>query len=205
MTRDEFLAAMERELIRLKVSDRVEAMEYYIEYFEEAGPGNEQKVIAELGSPEKIAAQIRAQTTLKDAQQDPQNGKKSWRALLAAIGGVFAIPIALPLALSLAVVCFSLILVVMLLFGLFFLLAVLFGLIGVLLIVLSFTVWMDGALAVLSLIGAGLALIGLGGMFFIPTLVLFRSCLRGLSSLLGRITQKNRPAAPVNPDSPDRN
>ena len=71
MTRDEFLAAMERELTRLKVSDRVEAMEYYIEYFEEAGPGNEQKVIAELGSPEKIAAQIRAQTTLKDAQKDP--------------------------------------------------------------------------------------------------------------------------------------
>ena len=172
MTRDEFLAAMERELTRLKVSDRVEAMEYYIEYFEEAGPGNEQKVIAELGSPEKIAAQIRAQTTLKDAQKDPQNGKKSWLALLAAIGGVFAIPIALPLALSLAVVCFSLILVVMLLFGLFFLMAVLFG---------------------------------LGGMFFIPTLVLFRSCLRGLSSLLGRITQKNRPAAPVNPDSLDRN
>lgn len=200
MTRDEFLAAMERELTRLKVSDRAEAMEYYIEYFAEAGPENEQKVIAELGSPERIAAQIRAQAILKDAQEDPQNGKKNWRALWAAIGGFFAILIVSPLGLGIAVVCLALVLVVLLLFGIFFLVSVLFGLLGVLLMVLSFTVWTQGPLGVLSLIGAGLALIGLGGMFFIPTLLLFRSCLRGISSLLGKIAQKKHPTVSGNPD-----
>ena len=41
-------------------SERKAALEYYQDYFEDAGAENEGKVIQELGSPGKVAAIIRA-------------------------------------------------------------------------------------------------------------------------------------------------
>ena len=35
-------------------------MQYYEDYFDEAGPENEQQVINDLGSPERVAAIIKA-------------------------------------------------------------------------------------------------------------------------------------------------
>ena len=40
--------------------DKDDAVQYYTDYFEEAGPDKEAEVIQELGSPERIAAIIRA-------------------------------------------------------------------------------------------------------------------------------------------------
>lgn len=40
--------------------ERDEALKYYEDYFEEAGSGNEEQVIQELGSPQKVAAMIKA-------------------------------------------------------------------------------------------------------------------------------------------------
>jgi uncharacterized membrane protein len=39
-------------------------MDYYNEYFDDAGPENEQKVIEELGSPAQIAARIKADSAV---------------------------------------------------------------------------------------------------------------------------------------------
>lgn len=43
---------------RLPQSEVEEILRYYTEYFEEAGPGRERAVMAELGSPERLAGQI---------------------------------------------------------------------------------------------------------------------------------------------------
>lgn len=59
MNRTEYLERLAFLLQDIPVEEREEALEYYKDYFEEAGPENEQKVIEELGSPEKVAAMIR--------------------------------------------------------------------------------------------------------------------------------------------------
>ena len=51
MTRNEYLGALRQELRSLPLQEQEEALRYYEEYFDDAGPENEQKVIAELGSP----------------------------------------------------------------------------------------------------------------------------------------------------------
>lgn len=66
MNRTEFLEQLERLLWDIPKSERMSALEYYQDYFEDAGEENEGKVIQELGSPGKVAAIIRA-----DLENDP--------------------------------------------------------------------------------------------------------------------------------------
>lgn len=60
MSRREFMRQLERLLGDIPASDREEALEYYEGYFEDAGPEKESSVIEELGSPERVAAEIKA-------------------------------------------------------------------------------------------------------------------------------------------------
>ena len=53
MNKKEFLKQLEQLLLDIPESERREAVEYYENYFEDAGPEMEQKIIEELGSDRK--------------------------------------------------------------------------------------------------------------------------------------------------------
>lgn len=59
MTKEQFLFQLEQQLLDLPEDERAEAMDYYRDYFDDAGEENEAGVIAELGSPKKVAASIK--------------------------------------------------------------------------------------------------------------------------------------------------
>ena len=58
MNKDQYLRKLEYLLSDLPEEERREAMEYYVEYFEEAGPEREAEVMRELGTPETVAETI---------------------------------------------------------------------------------------------------------------------------------------------------
>lgn len=60
MNRKEFLDELAFLLQDIDDFEKNEAIQYYQNYFDEAGSENEQQVISELGSPEKVAAIIKA-------------------------------------------------------------------------------------------------------------------------------------------------
>lgn len=60
MNRGEFLAKLRLQLRDFSAEEREEALKFYEEYLDEAGPEQESAVLAELGSPEKVARIIRA-------------------------------------------------------------------------------------------------------------------------------------------------
>lgn len=60
MNRREYIECLEQLLLVLPEEEREEAIQYYSDYFEDAGVENEDSVILELGSPEEVAAKIRA-------------------------------------------------------------------------------------------------------------------------------------------------
>lgn len=60
MTRDEFMNELAHLLQDVQDEDKEDAMQYYKDYFDEAGPEQEAEVVKELGSPERIAAIIRS-------------------------------------------------------------------------------------------------------------------------------------------------
>lgn len=73
MNREEFLAGLARLLADIPESERQEALKYYSDYFDDAGPENEKSVIQELGgTPERAAASIRAEF-LSGKTSGPQN------------------------------------------------------------------------------------------------------------------------------------
>lgn len=68
MSREVFMERLESLLAEITVEERAEALQYYADYFADAGPENEAKVIGELGSPERVAAMIKA--GLKGSMED---------------------------------------------------------------------------------------------------------------------------------------
>lgn len=64
MTRAEYLSELESHLITLPREERDMAVRFYEEYFDEAGPEQEQAVIEELGKPYQLARTIIGETSL---------------------------------------------------------------------------------------------------------------------------------------------
>ena len=60
MNRMEFMAELERLLADMPEEERQAAVQYYADYFADAGEANEADVIRELGSPDKVAESIKA-------------------------------------------------------------------------------------------------------------------------------------------------
>ncbi|MBE5971140.1 MAG: hypothetical protein E7246_01270 [Lachnoclostridium sp.] len=60
MRRDEFLRQLEYLLQDIPDADRDDAISYYRDYLDEAGPENEAEVLRGFGSPERIASIIRS-------------------------------------------------------------------------------------------------------------------------------------------------
>ncbi len=61
MTREQFMYKLECLLWNIPENDRLDAIAYYNDYFDEAGKEHEAQVMAELGSPEKVAATIKGE------------------------------------------------------------------------------------------------------------------------------------------------
>lgn len=200
MNRTEFLSALRRALDGLPAEERANALRYYEEYFDDAGPENEARVIADLGAPEQVAAQILADyreltpapPTAQAAAAPPP--KRRWRGVspwLLVVLVLLAIPVGLPLiglllgaagavlGVLLAIVLTALALVVVVPLGL---LAA-----GVILCGFSFALWGMPASAVMTL-GCGLALLALG---ILTALLMIKLCtlfvpplFRGIVSIL---------------------
>lgn len=60
MTKYEFLGDLSRLLNDLSEEERKQALHYYEDYFADAGEEKEEDILRELGSPEKIARQIKS-------------------------------------------------------------------------------------------------------------------------------------------------
>ncbi len=101
MTKVEYLAKLDKYLRKLPKEDYQEAMDYFSEYFEEAGPENEEKVIDELGTPKEAARDIINRLLDEKIIDDKKTPKNKVTIIWIAILAVLATPVALPLALLL--------------------------------------------------------------------------------------------------------
>lgn len=90
MTRTAFLAALEQLLAPLPESERKDALSYYEDYLDAAGPENEARAIAELGSPEEVARKILDEQTPAGSSAAPASPapRSRWRMVL---GGGLAV------------------------------------------------------------------------------------------------------------------
>ena len=90
MTRTAFLAALEQLLAPLPEAERKDALSYYEDYLDAAGPENEARAIAELGSPEEVARKILDEQSPQGVFAAPASPapRSRWRMVL---GGGLAV------------------------------------------------------------------------------------------------------------------
>lgn len=85
MNKNEFMESLKAKLSGLNPEDREDAINYYWEYFEEAGFGEESDVTKSVGNPEDVAAkiigasayvnEIRAEDNLSEANEEAPDNK----------------------------------------------------------------------------------------------------------------------------------
>ena len=186
MSRNEYMAALRRALSGLPEEERAGALRYYEEYFDDAGPENEQKVISDLGAPEKIAEQILAD--YRELAAVPHQGaggaggkpKRRWRGVppwLLVVLVLLAIPVGVPLLGGLAIgavgTVFGLLAAAAaVVFAVVVVLPLALLIAGIVLCGFSFALWGAPASAVVTL-GCGLALFALG---ILVTLLMIKLC-----------------------------
>ena len=96
MTRTAFLAALEQLLAPLPEAERKDALSYYEDYLDAAGPENEARAIAELGSPEEVARKILDEQSPQGTTAAPaspaRKSRSRWRMVLG--GGLTVLVLA---------------------------------------------------------------------------------------------------------------
>lgn len=70
MSREEFMKQLENLLSDVSEEERKEALDYYHSYFEDAGEENEERILRELESPEKVAQTIKADLGMGKGGED---------------------------------------------------------------------------------------------------------------------------------------
>ena len=108
MTRNDYLKRLSGKLKRLPREDYEIAMEYFTEYFEEAGLENEQQAITDLGSPEDAADAIIRDLAYRQLDSVKKGFRRGISTVWIVILAIFASPIAVPVAIAVCAVLFAL-------------------------------------------------------------------------------------------------
>lgn len=112
MTRTEYIAKLTKYLRKLPQQDYEEAIEYFMEYFEEAGPENEARVIAELGTPKEAAHEVISRLLEEKIVEDKSSLRNKTAILWIAILAVLASPVALPILLFFLAMIMTLLMII---------------------------------------------------------------------------------------------
>lgn len=193
MNKVEYMRELERLLQNIPENERIEALTYYEEYFDDAGVENEQQVIAELGYPAKVAETIKeglrgnmgyqnnggyqntgyqhigTQNVYTGGGETKEDKIPTWAIVLIVIACIFASP----MLIGAAGTAFGLIIsIIASLFGCI----IGFGVAGGALVVsaivcigVGISILITTPLAGVGLIGIGLLLAALGLLFIIAT------------------------------------
>lgn len=204
MDKQTFLRRLEEGLRQLPPEEREDILAYHREYFQDAGPEQEAKVIQELGDPDLLARRLLSEYGEQPpasppppppSQPQPEAPKKKRPSgVLVAILAVLAAPIALPLAAALGAVAIAL--AVAALSVALVLMAVIVGVLvtGIALVALGASALALYPPAALVVLGAGLVCCGLGLFGVMPVVRLIQAMFRGLANLFRKAFSRRKTA-----------
>lgn len=117
MTKADYMKTLAYSLRHLPKEEFEQAMDYFEEYFAEAGPENEQQAIEDLGSPDEAAKTLIMNLAAKNVEEPPKTVKHSFKAVWIGLIALCAAPIALPLAFCLICVIAALLFAILCVLG----------------------------------------------------------------------------------------
>ena len=159
MTRTDYLTQLETYLNKLPEADRIEAMDYFKELFDDAGPEGEEELITSLGTPKEAAHDVLSNLLDKKVNEAP--AQKNDRQLLhIALLALLAAPIGIPVGIGILMAIIGIFIAAVSVILAFFTVSVTGILLGGVFIVESFSVLVEAKSAFILIFGAGLLAIG---------------------------------------------
>ncbi|SEW19461.1 DUF1700 domain-containing protein [[Clostridium] fimetarium] len=175
MNKDQYLECLKNNLRNIPVEEVNNIIDYYMEYFEDAGVENEQIVIAELGKPELVASKICADYVIKDIESHNEpiknvaQVKKGLSDIWIMILAICGFPIWFPLVIAVAAVVFSLVIAVFSVVVAFVIASIAIVGSGILALIVGICVLFIHMPTGLSTLGMACVAIGLGSLFLVAT------------------------------------
>lgn len=190
MSRDKFLTELQAKLKKLPQDEIEAALDYYREYFDEAGEENVDQVIKKLGSPSKVASHILAEYATKELAEHPESAKKSISAIWFILLAILASPIALPIIIFVISMVFTIVVLCGAFLFTFFTLIISLAFAGIVSVIAGFSVIAQHWQTSLFFIGAGLAATGIGILLFPPFVFVVKSSSSALAKWMKKTFDK---------------
>ena len=206
MTRQEYMEQLKKYLKRLPKEDYENAIEYFSEYFDEAGPQKEQQVMKELGEPKEAARELLLNLLQESVENDQDiveekaavqpeaasGGKKRspGKIILLAILVLCASPVSLALLVGVLAVLLAVVVTAT---------AVIFSLGitsiaatagGIVTVGFGATLVLKSAAAACMMIGGGFLMAGIGILAGVLTIYICKWCANGIGWLVNRFVRK---------------
>lgn len=206
MTRQEYMEQLKKYLKRLPKEDYENAIEYFSEYFDEAGPQKEQQVMKELGEPKEAARELLLNLLQESVENDQDiveekaavqpeaasGGKKRspGKIILLAILVLCASPVSLALLVGVLAVLLAVVVTAT---------AVIFSLGitsiaatagGIVTVGFGATLVLKSAAAACMMVGGGFLMTGLGILAGLLTVYICKWCANGIGRLVNRFVRK---------------
>ena len=210
MTRNEYMEQLKRYLRRLPKEDYENAVEYFSEYFDEAGPENEQQMMKDLGDPKEAAREVllnlleesvengsaeeasRTETVKTFSEKAlPEKKKRSpGKIILLAFLVICASPVSIALLIAgLAVLAAVVLVIAAVIFSLAVTsIATIAG--GIMVVGFGATLVMRSLAAACMMVGGGFLLAGAGILFGVLTVYICKWCATGIGRLVNRFVRK---------------
>lgn len=205
MTRNEYMEQLKRYLRRLPKEDYENAVEYFSEYFDEAGPENEQQVMKDLGDPKEAAREVllnlleesvengsaEEASHAETAKALPEKKKRSpGKIILLAFLVICASPVSIALLIAgLAVLAAVVLVIAAVIFSLAVTsIATIAG--GIMVVGFGATLVMRSLAAACMMVGGGFLMAGAGILFGVLTVYICKWCATGIGRLVNRLARK---------------
>lgn len=159
MTKTEYLTQLENYLKKLPQADRTEAMDYFKELFEDAGPDGEEELIASLGTPKEAAHDILSNLLDKKVNETPAQ-KNDRQILHIALLALLAAPIGLPVGIAILMAIIGIFIAAICVILAFFTVSIMGIGVGFLFLFESFNILVEAKSAFILIFGSGLLAIG---------------------------------------------
>ena len=194
MTKSDYMKILAHNLRRLPKEDFDRALDYFEEYFSEAGPDKEQQAIEDLGAPEDAAKELILNLAVQNANEPPKTLRRGMHAVWIGILAVCAAPVALPLALAAVVVAASAAIVILALVFALWLSYVCAAAVGVLGLIGGVALLFQSTANGIATIGFSISTMGVGLITVYGSALLCKWVFRKLSQSLGRLTKGGKAA-----------
>lgn len=192
MTKSEYLAKLDKYLKKLPKEDYLEAMGYFREYFDEAGPENEEEVIAELGAPKDAAHDIISRLLDEKIVEDEKSPKNKAIIIWIAILAILASPVAIPLILALLMVIITILAIGIAIIAMVLALGVALLTSGVYMLVDSWSYFSIAPSTTALGVGLGLLSLGLALLALLATGAVGKFAVKSIGKLIQKAASKRR-------------